>query len=106
MRKLTVLIFMLALSGPVTAEQTGHAMPAHDCAAPVRPADDQNDVMWQRFLGEINEFRRCVNDEMDWHQRASASHQAKAREIVESWNQFVTTSLNAPEDFPWPPEDQ
>ena len=75
----------------------------HDCVAPIRPADDQNDALWQTFLTEIDEFQACVNASTQRHQSASLEHQAAARATVESWNQFVKSSLNAPEDFPWPP---
>ncbi len=76
----------------------------HDCIAPIRPADDQNDVLWQTFLAEIDEFQACVNAGTQRHQAAAREHQDAARATVETWNRFVKSSLNAPEDFPWPPE--
>ena len=58
------------------------------------------------FLQEIDDFRACVNAEMEWHQAAAGAHQQQARAIVDAWNRFVRENLNAPEDFPWPPEDE
>jgi len=76
------------------------------CTAPVRPADDQDDALWQQFLSEIEAFQDCITAAVDRHQAAAAEHQAAAREAVDAWNRFVRTSLNAPEDFPWPPEER
>jgi hypothetical protein len=36
------------------------------------------------------------------HEAAGRAHQEAARDAVQSWNDFVRTSLNAPGDFPWP----
>jgi hypothetical protein len=97
---LTWLICGLAL--PAIAH---HPM-QHACVAPIRPADDQNDVLWQTFLAEIDEFQACVNAGTQRHQTASREHQDAARATVDLWNRFVKTSLNAPEDFPWPPQEK
>ncbi len=83
-----------------------HEPMAHDCSVPVRPVDDSNDVLWAGFLTEIDEFQACVNTAMQRHEAAAREHQAQARAAVELWNTFVTTSLNAPEDFPWPPAER
>lgn len=85
------------------------AAQAHDpmqnvCLAPERPQNDQDDVLWDRFIREVDEFRDCVSDRMRWHQRAAAEHSGHAEVAVDAWNDFVRTSLNAPEDFPWGPE--
>lgn len=100
-----ILLCSIFIGNPGMGFAEPHTHRPHHCEAPVRPIDDQNDVLWQRFLAEIESFQACVNTEMAWHQAAARDHQAKARAVVEIWNQFVTGSLNAPEDFPWPPED-
>lgn len=92
---------MMALCNPVIAHEALYS----DCVGPERPVDDANDVLWQRFLAEIDTYRACVRRVMDQHQLAASEHQAAARSAVTSWNEFVRTSLNAPEDFPWPPDD-
>jgi hypothetical protein len=43
---------------------------------------------------------------MQRHEAAARAHQAQARAAVDLWNTFVKTSLNAPEDFPWPPTER
>ena len=75
-----------------------------NCVSPTRPADDQNDVLWNKFLADIDTFQACINENVARHQAASSEHQETARLTVERWNRFVKQSLNAPEDFPWPPE--
>ena len=84
----------------------GHEPMGHACVAPERPADDQNDMLWAQFLEEIDAFQTCVTAAADRHQAASDAHQRAAFAAVDAWNDFVRTSLNAPEDFPWPPEEQ
>ena len=74
------------------------------CVSPDRPGDDQNEVLWQRFLVEVEAFRECVDLDLQRHQLAAADHQARARLAVEAWQAFVTNSLNAPEDFPFQPD--
>lgn len=82
-----------------------HEPMASDCRAPERPLDDQNDQLWQQFLQDIDVFQSCVTAAADRHQAASDAHQRAAFAAVDAWNDFVRTSLNAPEDFPWPPEE-
>ncbi len=83
----------------------GHEPMTHDCVTPVRPANDQDDRLWNQFLSEIDAFQRCVTAAADRHQAASDAHQRAAFAAVDAWNDFVRTALNAPEDFPWPPEE-
>ena len=85
-----------------TNAETAIQSVVHNCSAPIRPQDEQNDIRWRAFLNEVETFRRCVNDKMEWHQAAAAAHQQNASEVVQVWNNFVRLSLNAPEDFPWP----
>ncbi len=103
-RSLFLLFLMVAsagLSGPAIA----HEFTEPECFAPSRPVDDQNDAAWQDFLDDIDEFRACTAKKMERHEAAVLDHQESARLAVAAWNEFVRTSLNAPEDFPWPPED-
>jgi len=99
--RLLVPVF-LALAIPAFAHQPMD----HNCSVPVRPVDDTNDQLWSTFLAEIDEFQACVNATMQKHEAAAREHQAQARAAVELWNTFVTSSLNAPEDFPWPPAER
>jgi hypothetical protein len=75
----------------------------HGCVAPSRPADDQNDLLWQRFLAAVDEFRACISDYAAANRAAAESHRQAADDAVQQWNEFVRTRLNVPEDFPWPP---
>lgn len=97
---LTVVVAVLA-----TLPAVAHEPMAHDCVAPERPEDDQNDLLWSHFLEEIDGFQTCISGAADRHQAASDAHQRAAFAAVDAWNDFVSTSLNAPEDFPWPPEE-
>ena len=83
-----------------------HVPMEHACVAPARPVNDQDDVLWSQFLAEIDSFQTCISAEADRHQAASDAHQQAAFAAVDAWNDFVRSSLNAPEDFPWPPEDE
>lgn len=96
------LVLACALFG-VPAQS--HEPMGHSCTTPERPADDQNDQLWSQFLEDIDEFQSCVTAAADRHQAASDAHQRAAFAAVDAWNDFVRTSLNAPEDFPWPPEE-
>jgi hypothetical protein len=80
--------------------------PAHGCAAPGRPADDQNDVLWQRYLDDVDAFRGCVSDFVEASQAAAAAHGEAARRATQDWNEYVRANLNVPEDYPWPPEQR
>ena len=102
MRNLFVLLILICTLPVMAAE---HQLRDHSCQTPIRPIDDQNDRLWQKFLDEIDAYRDCINREMEWHQQAARDHQARAKVVVDEWNRFVTNNLNAPEDFPWPPEE-
>ncbi len=103
-RRLLGFCLFSACALPVAPVQ-GHEPMSHGCVAPERPANDQDDQLWKQFLEEIDAFQRCITAAADRHQAASDAHQRAAFAAVDAWNDFVRTSLNAPEDFPWPPED-
>ncbi len=98
--RISLVVAALVMAAPMSA----HEPMTHDCVAPVRPQDDQNDALWAEFLAGIDTFQRCITEAADRHQAASDAHQRAAFAAVDAWNDFVRTSLNAPEDFPWPPE--
>lgn len=84
----------------------GHAPPpAHGCSAPVRPANDQDDRLWQRFLEDVDAFRACISDYAEANHRASDAHRQAANDATMDWNRFVRAELNVPEDYPWPPPE-
>ena len=97
---LLTLMFGLVVSPGVAV--LAHDNISRECAAPERPENDQDDKQWQTFLQEVQAFRHCVSDKMQWHELAAVRHSETARQEVERWNEFVRSSLNAPEDFPWP----
>ena len=99
------LVVAFAITGLVAVPAAAHEPMAHGCTAPLRPADDQNDALWNQFLADIDRFQTCVTNAADRHQAASDAHQRAAFAAVDAWNDFVRSSLNAPEDFPWPPEE-
>ena len=102
-----IIVFtLLALWLLTTPWAFAHEPMAHTCSAPERPVNDQDDVAWQDFLVATQNFRRCVNDKMEWHQRAARNHQQLASDVVNEWNAFVRTSLNTAEDFPYPPTEE
>ena len=97
---------LLCLSLIVPIYGWAHDEQFEECHAPVRPLDEQNDVLWEEFLTATDVFRDCTRRHMEWHQSAVVTHQTEARSAVEQWNEFVRTSLNAPEDYPWPATEE
>ncbi len=102
---LRLLPLCLAVALSWTSHVLGHEPMGHDCISPDRPADDQDDRLWAQFLTDIDAFQHCITLAADRHQAASEAHQRAAHAAVDAWNDFVRTALNAPEDFPWPPEE-
>jgi len=101
------ILFASLLAAALVPAAFAHAPPPrHDCVAPSRPADEQNDVLWQRFLDDVDEFRACISEFVDHNQAAAGAHTEAARAATLDWNAFVRSDLNVPEDFPWPPEGQ
>lgn len=95
-----VLTLLLAAAGAAAHDPP----PGHGCAAPARPADDQNDVLWQRYLDDVDAFRACISNFVDASQAAAEAHGDAARRATADWNDFVRANLNVPEDYPWPPQ--
>ncbi len=94
----TLVVFLLA-----AAASSGGPGIGHDCHAPSRPADDQDDRRWQAFLEEVDSYRACISEFAARSERAASAHREAARHAVADWNDFVRRELNAPADFPWPP---
>ena len=92
-------LFLLLMCFPIVSFAHSVQSP---CLAPDRPDNDQDDQAWQAFLIQVDLFRQCVSDTMRKHQNAANQHHADAKIVVDEWNHFVRASLNAPEDFPWP----
>jgi hypothetical protein len=99
------LLLLAATVVCVTPVRAHDAPPPAGCHAPVRPADEQNDLLWQVFLDDVDDFRQCISDFVQANQAAALVHNQAARQATEAWNGFVRSSLNVPEDFPWPPEE-
>lgn len=105
MRRVQLAVLLAAALALPAA--VGHAPPPHHgCQAPTRPADDQNDVLWQGFLDAVDRFRGCISDYASANRAASEAHNRAANEATLDWNRFVRSDLNVPEDFPWPPEQR
>ena len=102
-RSATLLVALLGLHPLCNAygDDSPNA-PFGTCLEPQRPIDDQDDEHWQGFLGGIEIFRSCVNQNILWHQEQAKIHSTQAREMADLWNQFVKSKLNAPVDFPHP----
>ncbi len=84
--------------------QAHDPVPGHDCRAPERPVNDQDDVLWQGFLDAVDGYRHCISDFAAVNRRAAQAHAQAANEATQAWNAFVRRELNVPEDYPWPPK--
>lgn len=79
--------------------------PSHDCVRPVRPPDKNDEVVWNTFVDRMDAYRACMSAFIETNHRAADHHRAAANAATDEWNEFVRSSLNVPEDFPWPPPD-
>ena len=100
---LALAIATLAVVAPVAAHSPADA---HGCSAPARPGNDQDDVLWQRFLDGVDTFRACISAYADANHHAADVHREAANAATLDWNRFVRAELNVPEDYPWPPEER
>lgn len=104
-RGLLVVLAGVLASGPLSATYAHAPAPAHGCAAPSRPANDQNDALWQRFLADVDGFRACISRYAEANHQAAQRHNEAANAATLDWNRFVRAELNVPEDYPWPPPE-
>jgi hypothetical protein len=102
----TVLILLAGVLAAPPGTLAHAPAPAPGCTAPTRPANDQNDVLWQRFLDDVDAFRACISDFAEANHRAAEVHNQAANEATLIWNRFVRAELNVPEDYPWPPQER
>ena len=65
---LALTFLALALLSPSHAMAESHDNSPFACVSPDRPGDDQNEVLWQRFLVEVEAFRECVDQDLQRHQ--------------------------------------
>lgn len=100
MRAFTCLLLCLACRVCVA----DMPVPLPGCIAPERPGEDVPEAVWQRFLADVDAYRACISSYVESNNAASDAHRTAANRATLAWNEFVRTSLNAPEDYPWPPE--
>lgn len=103
-RRYRALALLMLLLVPLAGLSHSPAS-AHGCIAPERPADDQNDVLWQRFLDDVDAFRACISGYAEANRQAAEIHGKAANDATLDWNRFVRAELNVPEDYPWPPPE-
>jgi len=98
----TLLLMAAALVAPPSlADAEPPLHPA--CVQPVRPPDKSDSVAWNRFVDRVDVYRSCMNAFITESHAAADRYRAAANAATEAWNEFVHSSLNVPEDFPWPP---
>ena len=107
MRRSISYAFCLALAGLVASPGSGADGPLQpDCAQPVRPPDKTDTVVWNHFVDQVGVYRSCMNAFITANHAAADRYRAAANAATEEWNEFVHSSLNVPEDFPWPPPER
>ena len=96
----------LCLALLIPALAFGHAEPPkEDCAEPVRPPDKNDVDVWNRFMDQVDAYRSCMSAFIAANHAAAEQHRTAANAATAEWNAFVHSSLNVPEDFPWPPQE-
>jgi len=99
----TSFLWLLLLPSMLSAAHS--PQPANTCEPPTRPPEDVAEVVWNRFLADVDSYRACISEFVQQNHAASDAHRQAANQATEQWNAYVKSSLNVPEDFPWPPED-
>ena len=97
-------ILAIALVWLGSALAQSHVVSPEACQPPVRPPDKQDADRWNTFVDAVDAYRACISDYVTHNREAAAGHDAAAQRAAQAWNEFVRDSLNAPEDYPWPPE--
>lgn len=98
---------ILRLAVLVPALAFGHSEPpTHDCVQPTRPPDKTDVDVWNRFIDLVDVYRSCMSQFIAENHEAAERHRAAANAATAEWNAFVHSSLNVPEDFPWPPQEK
>ena len=54
-------------------------------------------------MDQVDAYRDCMTRFIAENNDAADRHRAAANAATVEWNAFVHSSLNVPEDFPWPP---
>lgn len=98
MRRLGVIAVLLSFSS-----WAHEAARVPDCQAPVRPPDQEDTVRWNAFVDAVDGYRACMNAFIEANHSASSKHRDAANAATQAWNAFVRSSLNVPQDYPWPP---
>ncbi|NIP13553.1 MAG: hypothetical protein GWM88_01950 [Pseudomonadales bacterium] len=98
-----LIAFLFFVLTPAAVAHT--PLPVHGCVSPERPPDDVGEIVWKRFLDDVERYRACISDFVRGNYAASDAHRDAANAATLDWNAFVRDTLNVPEDFPWQPED-
>ncbi|NJN51293.1 MAG: hypothetical protein HC809_05455 [Gammaproteobacteria bacterium] len=101
MRRIVAALFMV--SALVAAAHD--ISPAPGCRAPERPPDQDDVERWNGFVDAVDAYRACINEFIASNHAAASHHRSAANAATETWNTFVRSSLNVPQDYPWPPPE-
>lgn len=97
--------FVGSLALLVAAYAAGDTQVAHSCDAPVRPINDSEDITWNAFIADVDDYRECISTFVESNHAAADVHRNAANQATKDWNEFVHRELNVPEDFPWTPDN-
>ncbi len=95
-----LIVLATLLAGPAFADDP---QPTHTCLQPTRPPDKNDTAVWNHFVDQVDAYRACMSAFIQQNNEAADRHRAAANAATQEWNAFVHSSLNVPEDFPWPP---
>ncbi len=94
-----LLMFLAPLAAPASAHDTV----THACVAPTRPPEGVEPEVWNAFVDRVDVYRACMSDFIAANHAQADAHRDAANAATEEWNAFVRSSLNVPEDYPFPP---
>ena len=83
--------FWMGLAAPVCADMF---TPSHSCSKPYKPYEFNDQYELDRFRGEVESYKQCIENFVEEQNDAARKHQDAAEEAIDEWNNYVNYELN------------
>lgn len=67
---------------------------SHSCWEPTKPFLFDSQYKVDRFMDEVKEYKRCIEDFIETEKENIKKHQNAIEEAIDDWNSFVNFKLN------------
>lgn len=92
-KSLLPLIVFVATSFVAPISYADMFTPSQSCPKPWKPYEFEDEWTYQRFLDDVENYKRCINNFVDEQNDEARKHLEAAEDAVDEWNNYVNYEL-------------